>query len=70
MRANISAGLVNDNDDYSNNGMNVLSRPICFGKGFWIKTSDRLQVVMTNREIMSPGSHMILMLLWARKETT
>ena len=30
------AGL--DDDDNNNNGMNVLS--ICFGKGFWIKSSD------------------------------
>ena len=36
----IVAGLVNDDDDNSNNGMNVLS--ICFGKGFLIKSSDRL----------------------------
>jgi len=36
-------GLVND-DGNNNNGMNVLS--ICFGKGFWIKSSDGLLVVM------------------------
>ena len=26
------AGLENDDDDYNNNGMNDLSRPMCFGK--------------------------------------
>ena len=38
-RTNIVAGLENDDDD-NNNGMNVLN--ICFGKGFWVKSSDRL----------------------------
>jgi len=37
MKTNILAGIVNDDGDNKNNGMSVLS--ICFGKGFWIKTS-------------------------------
>ena len=35
------ADLDNDDDDNNNNGMKVLLS-ICFGKGFWIKSSDRL----------------------------
>ena len=34
-------GLVND-DSNNNNGMNVGLLSISFGKGFWIKISDRL----------------------------
>ena len=34
------AGQENVYDDNNNNGINVLS--ICFGKGFWIKSSNRL----------------------------
>ena len=40
MRTNTVSGLDDDDDDNNNNGMNVLS--ISFGKGFWIKSSDRL----------------------------
>jgi len=41
MRTNTVAGLDDDDDDKNNNnGMNVLS--LCFGKGFWKKSSDRL----------------------------
>ena len=29
-----------NNNNNNNNGMNVLN--ICFGKGFWIESSDRL----------------------------
>ena len=38
MRTNTVAGLDDDDDGNNSNGMNVLS--ICFGKGFWIKSSD------------------------------
>jgi len=31
---------VNDDDDNNDNGMNGLC--ICFGKGFWVKSSDRV----------------------------
>jgi len=34
-------GLANDGDN-NNNGMNVGLLSICFGKGFWIKSSNRL----------------------------
>jgi len=34
------AGLENDDDDNNDNVMNVLG--ICFVKGFWIKSFDRL----------------------------
>jgi len=42
MRTNTEADLDNDGDGNNNNGTNVGLLSICFGKGFWIKSSDRL----------------------------